>query len=135
MRSAPIVRNPARGATLVDVMLAMFIFCLVGVPLMESLMAASRIGGRADRLAGASMLAWSETERIRAIAACKIDIRDTSYEATVKNLRYRVVRARVSNTGLQNDFAKSPNAEIEIRIAVSGREAPLLTFRILQGAL
>ncbi len=128
------VRKPDNsGFTLLEVIVAFFIFGCISAALLKALSAADRIQGRASLITNASMLAESEIERIRNKADFFEAVQDCTYTETAGSRIFQVDRRVIP----PDDFSIEDKPEImEIEVTVkenSQSSGSLVRYRFLQG--
>lgn len=129
-------RRQAEGFTVLEVVIAIFIFGLVSTALFNLMIQTDRIRGRALYLENCSRLAASEAERLRSIAAENAPVEDSMYTTTAGKIMFTVQR-KILDNDVSPDYlahARKPVA-VEIRIAEE-RSPPFyepLYFKLLIG--
>ena len=121
------------GFTVLEVIVAIFIFGLVSALLVKSLGSADRIRGRAGLIMESIMIAQNEVERIRNTAAFKETVLDCTYVAISNKRQFDVERKIIAA-----EYGEIDNSDQfqEIELVIKGKDAPDSTafrFRFLQG--
>jgi prepilin-type N-terminal cleavage/methylation domain-containing protein len=120
-----------KGFTVLEVIVAVFIFGCISAALVRVIATADRIRGRAIFVTESVILAQNEFERLRNAAGFKTEVLDCTYIATVNNKEYDIVRRiLVPELEISN---KSDIPEIEIAVKPAGADSGYIYFRFLQG--
>jgi type II secretory pathway pseudopilin PulG len=123
------------GFTVLEVVIAIFIFGCVSAALFQLMVQTDKIRGRAVYLEQCTRLAASEAERLRSIAAQSVPVEDSSYTATYGGRTFTVKR-RCKEDDTPPSFiptAREP-AAVEITVVDENdtRQTPL-SFKLLIG--
>jgi type II secretory pathway pseudopilin PulG len=128
---APEALSTKSGLTVLELMVAIFIFSVTSYSLMYGLRGGAQISGRAKTTAAATILASNEAERIRHDALHGIQSPALSYAETVSGITYIVTR-EIINTPDINPEGKS-FTEFEIRVEPQHTLSSPRVFRLVQG--
>lgn len=121
------------GFTVLEVVIALFIFGLVSSALFNLMGHSSRIRGRALYVENATRLAADESERLKNISAQNSVFEDSSYTVEHGGREYKVERTIINENPSQLPSRFEP---VHISIRVSGalnEEEKPLTFNLLIG--
>lgn len=119
------------GFTVLEVIVAIFIFGCISAALVKTLSTADRIRGRASFISEATILAQNEAERLRNAASFKTEVLDCTYTATVNSKHYSVERRIIDiETGI---LENKTIPEIELAIKTELSDSGYIYFRFLQG--
>ena len=125
------VRIQRSGFTVLEVIVAIFIFGCVSAALVKTLETADRIRGRASFISESTILAQNEAERLRFAASYKTEVLDCTYIAHI-NSKYYSVERRVIDT--ETGVPENTNIpEIELAIKTEHSDSGYIYFRFLQG--
>jgi len=119
------------GFTILEVMVAIFIFFIVEYTLFHGVITGDKIRGRANIARTAAVLASNEAERIRGAALRGIEIQDSAYTETVSGFEYKILVTNVNPP--DNGAAAKTFTELEIRVEPQSALAPPYVFKLLQG--
>lgn len=123
------------GFTVLEVVIALFIFGCVSAALFQLMIQTDKIRGRAVYLELCTRLAANEAERLRSIAAQGVPVEDSTYFTTSGGRNFTVKRVCEKDDAPPSfiPVAREPVAvEISISDEANSRQAPL-TFRMLLG--
>lgn len=133
-RSRPAKKSDSRscaGFTVLEVIIAVFIFGCISAALVKTMMTADRIRGRSLFISDSVMLAQNEVERLRNAASFKTEVLDCTYVATINQKEYDVQRRIIiSEYGL---IKTSTIPEIELAIKPLSSDSGFVYYRFLQG--
>lgn len=119
------------GFTVLEVIVAIFIFGCISAALVKTLSTADRIRSRASFISETTILAQNEAERLRNAASFKTEVLDCTYIATVNSRSYSVER-RIIN--IETGILENKNIpEIELAIKTELSDSGYIHFRFLQG--
>lgn len=119
------------GFTVLEVIIAVFIFGCISAALVKTMMTADRIRGRSSFISDSVLLAENEVERLRNAASFKTEVLDCTYVATINQKEYNVERhIIISDYGLTQ---KSTIPEIEVAIKPASSDSGFVYYRFLQG--
>jgi prepilin-type N-terminal cleavage/methylation domain-containing protein len=123
------------GFTLVEILIAMVIFSMVIVGLLQAITTADKIHGRGTWVRSASQLAQNEAELIKNIAQSGEELNDTSYTATINKRECTVIRKRnIPFDMFPSEInSKDTLTEVDISIADVNQTSRTLHFKLLQG--
>ena len=127
-------KNDSSGFTVLEIIVALFIFGCVSAALLKAMATADRIHGRAMTVMDATAIAENEIERIRKKAAFVEAIGDCTYIASINKREFEVQRLVLIPDSLK--FAGKEPSLFEIQVSVKDRAAQAsgaLIFRLLQG--
>lgn len=133
-KTAPVNRTNWRnceGFTVLEVIIAVFIFGCISAALVKTMMTADRIRGRSSFISDSVMLAQNEVERLRNAASFKTEVLDCTYVATINQKEYDVERRII-----KSDYEltkKSTIPEIEVAIKPASADSGFVYYRFLQG--
>jgi len=134
LRSTPAKKDhncSCGGFTVLEVIIAVFIFGCISAALVKTMMTADRIRGRSSFISDSVMLAQNEVERLRNAASFKTEVLDCTYVATINQKEYDVERRIITN---ENDLTKkSTIPEIELAIKPASTDSGFVYYRFLQG--
>jgi prepilin-type N-terminal cleavage/methylation domain-containing protein len=120
-----------KGFTVLEVIVAVFIFGCISAALVKTIATADRIRGRAIFVTESVILAQNEFERLRNAAGFKTEVLDCTYIANINNKAYDVER-RILVPELE--ISKSSDIpEIELAVKPAGSDSGYIYFRFLQG--
>ncbi len=124
----------SRGYTIIEVIIAMFIFGCITSSIFTMIMNTDRLRGRALYDERVARLAADEAERLRNCAALGGEIGDSSYETTAGGSTFFVERDVMEPTEIIIPrYPRMPQA-IELRVSEMKREgSPPHRFRIYAG--
>lgn len=132
IRSGPTGRA---GYTVIEVIVAVFIFGLISASIFNLIANTERIRGRAVFVSAATRLAASEAERLRSIAAGNAELEDSSYTDDISGRTFKVER-NVKEAEDPPSFTARAREPYQVEIVVSdnGNEGVTpLRFKILVG--
>jgi prepilin-type N-terminal cleavage/methylation domain-containing protein len=119
------------GFTVLEVIIAVFIFGCISAALVKTMMTADRIRGRSSFISDSVHLAQNEVERLRNAASFKTEVLDCTYVATINQKEYDIERRIItSEYGLTK---KSTIPEIELAIKPASSDSGFVYYRFLQG--
>lgn len=119
------------GFTVLEVIIAVFIFGCISAALVKTMMTADRIRGRSSFISDSVLLAQNEVERLRNAASFKTEVLDCTYVASINQKEYDVERRIITS---KNDLTKtSTNPEIELAIKPASSDSGFVYYRFLQG--
>ncbi|MBN1603524.1 MAG: type II secretion system protein [Chitinispirillaceae bacterium] len=119
------------GFTVLEVIVAIFIFGCISAALVKTLSTADRIRGRASFISETTILAQNEAERLRNAASFKTEVLDCTYIATVNSRSYSVERRIID---IETGILENKNIpEIELAIKTELSDSGYIYFRFLQG--
>jgi type II secretory pathway pseudopilin PulG len=119
------------GFTVLEVIIAVFIFGCISAALVKTIMTADRIRGRSSFISDSVLLAENEVERLRNAASFKTEVMDCTYVATINQKEYNIERRII-----KNDYEltkKSTIPEIEVAIKPANSDSGFVYYRFLQG--
>jgi Tfp pilus assembly protein PilV len=123
------------GSTIMEVLVAMFIFSCISAVVFNLLRQTDRIRGRAIFVESATRMAAGEAERLRSLAACNALPDDTSYIDTASGRTFLIERTRVDDDEPPSYLprAREP-AVIELRVSDdTNDQVKPLRFKLLIG--
>jgi prepilin-type N-terminal cleavage/methylation domain-containing protein len=119
------------GFTVLEVIVAVFIFGCISAALVKTIMTADRIRGRATFISESTILAQNEAERLKNAAGFKTEVLDCTYTTSVNSKEYSVERRII---GIESGILENKNIpEIEIAIKPALSDSDYIYFRFLQG--
>jgi len=122
------------GFTVLEVIVAIFIFGCVSAAVLRAVAAGDRIKGRSIALRNAVTIASNEAERIRNNAVFYYELSDSSFRKTINGREFSVERRIYPVDTLPHSNASSL-VEVEISVTSQGFGERPLQFRFLQGNL
>lgn len=125
-------RGNRSGMTILEVLVAMLIVGIVITTMVNLIATGDRMAGRRHSLAGATLVAKNEAERLRAYEKSLVLPKDTAYTETYNGMDYDISRTWIKNDTL---LVTSPvlHREYRITVAAKNNRSVSLTFRVLQG--
>jgi hypothetical protein len=123
------------GTTVMEVIVAIFIFSCISAVVFNLLGQTERIRSRAIFVENATRLAAGEAERLRSHATGNVPVDDSDYTETVSGRTFRIERKHIDNDRQPSFLARGREpAEIELRISDerNNRIRPL-RFKLLVG--
>jgi len=129
----PVRKVDSSGFTLLEVIVALFIFGCISAALLKALSAADRIQGRASLVTNASMLAENEIESIRSKAFFFEALEDCTYTAAAGSGIFQVDRRVIPHDNFSIED-KPEIMEIEVTVKENSQSSgTLVRYRFLQG--
>ncbi len=128
-------RHNSNGYTVLEVVIAIFIFGCVAASLFRLIMSTDRIRGRSLHLEYSTRLATDEAERLRSHAAENTPIEDSTYTAGYNGRRY-LVKRHVIEKDEPPSFLPQAREPVAVEITVTDERnigLPELTFKLLVG--
>ena len=130
-------QSPAPGYTVLEVVIAIFIFGCVSASLFTLIMQTDRIRGRARYLEVCTRLAAGEAERLRSCAAQNAVVEDSMY-TTDSGERTITVRRTVITPEAPPSYLPQPREPVAVEIMVADEQNlnpayPPLRFKLLIG--
>ncbi|HEX2956806.1 MAG TPA: prepilin-type N-terminal cleavage/methylation domain-containing protein [Chitinispirillaceae bacterium] len=123
--------HQCRGFTVLEVIIAVFIFGCISAALVKTIMTADRIRGRSAFISDSVLLAQNEVERLRNAASFNTEALDCTYVATINQREYNVERRIITNENALIKTATIPEIELAIKPSVS--DSGFVYYRFLQG--
>lgn len=130
----------APGFTIIEVLVAIFIFAIVLAGVTQMLRSAEKVRMRSKRVSSATVVAANEAERIRKKARYHETIGDSTYTRETNGVRLRVHRSVVARDAV---LPPAPPLTQEVAITVVAAESTdpwgvesadtIVSFRLLQG--
>lgn len=120
-----------KGFTVLEVVVAIFIFGVISAALIKMIGTADKIHGRANKVMETVIIAQNEADRIRNAAAFKETSIDCTYIAIVNNQEFEVERRVV-----QPEYGEiEVNDRLqEIELLIKAKSSPdTIKFRMIQG--
>lgn len=136
--------NPAAavkktGFTVLEVIVAIFIFGCVSAALFQFIAQSDRIRGRALFVEGATQLAANESERLRNIATQNGAFEDSTYVETITGRSFSITRHIIENDDIGStnyNPLRSPLEPVEVELLIndaSNSDVKPLRFKLLVG--
>ena len=130
-----------QGFTVLEVIVALFIFGCVSAALLKAVVSADRIHGRALTVMSSTIIAENEIERIRNKASFLETVEDCTFVTMVRSREFEVKRHILVQEndlflGDINVTEKEDNSLLQIEISVKETSQPdsnALKLRFLQG--
>jgi len=119
------------GFTLLELMVAIFIFFIVEYTLFHGIITGDKIRGKANISRTAAILASNEAERVRSAALRGIEIQDSAYTETVSGFEYKILRTNINPPDIV--IENKTYTELEIRVEPQSALASPYVFKFLQG--
>lgn len=130
-----ISERPTTGFTVLEVVIALFIFGCVSASLFRLIMQTDQIRGRALYLDNCTRLAAGEAERLRSIATQNTPVEDSLYSVTTAGRTFTVNR-QVIETDVPPSFIAGPRKPVAVELLITdennSRFSPL-SFKLLLG--
>jgi Tfp pilus assembly protein PilV len=119
------------GFSLLEILIAMFLLIIVVTGLARIVTTGDVIFSKGKAFAIAAILAGNESERIRAIGAAGMNIKDTVYEETMENSEYVITRKVLASDQFPDNGLNT--REIALTITKKSTGKLIKEFRIAQG--
>jgi type II secretory pathway pseudopilin PulG len=125
--------RPRQGFTILEVIVALFIFSCSLTAVMVLMATGDKINGRRMALSAATMVAASQVELLRQQDASLVVMEDTAYEETLNDITFEVKRIRYKpDIGKLIESPLSYN-EYTVLVTRKNSENPSIQLRLLQG--
>ncbi len=125
--------HAASGFTVLEVLIAMFIFGCTLTAVMHLMLTGDRINARRMGISSASMLASNQVETIRRQEESATLMGDSTYEAAMNGIVFEVRRVRISPAALPRLDTAVNYLEFSVAVTRKGDTIPLVNCRLLQG--
>ena len=125
-------RDSRSGTTILEVVVAMFIFIVILTGLMHLLQIGDRVYVRSRNVASASLLALNQVEILRVQALQLALVGDTTYEVWIHGMPFEVERRCIYSklpTATGNCYCHEYQITVKNKVALS----PLVCYRLIQG--
>ncbi len=127
------IQHNCSGFTVLEVIIAVFIFGCISAALVKTMITADRIRGRSAFISDSVMLAQNEVERLRNAASFKTEVLDCTYVATINQKEYDIERRIISSEYEYLQSKKNTIPEIELAIKPANSDSGFVYYRFLQG--
>jgi len=125
--------NPSPGFTVLEVLVALFIFSLTLTAVMQLMLTGDRINARRVGISSATMLASNQIETIRLQEESSTIMGDSTYEAPLNGIVFEVRRVRKNLSETPRPDTVINYLEFSVMVTRKGDDKPLVNFRLLQG--
>jgi prepilin-type N-terminal cleavage/methylation domain-containing protein len=119
------------GFSLLEVLIAFVIFALILTGLLRMTVTGDVVFSKGKNFASAAIIAGNEAERIRAIGAAGLSVKDTVYETTIENSIFEIRRTVLKSDHFPDQGLNT--REISITITRKASKGQISEFRIVQG--
>jgi Tfp pilus assembly protein PilV len=125
-------RGNCRGLTILETVVAAFVLSVAVVGIGRVIISADAVRGHARQVGLAALVVLNESERIRNTARLWNPVNDTSYVVVQQSVALEV-RRRALRKDVSSPTDSLCTVQVQIDVLPQGREAVLLSARLLQG--
>ncbi len=123
----------AKGFTILEVIVALFIFGCTLTAVMNLMVTGDKINGRRLVLSSATMVASNQIESIRKQEESLTIMGDTTYEETINGIVFEVRRTHIVPENDKLTDPSLPYNEYSVTVTRKNTDVPALSVRLLQG--